>query len=208
MPTPSKNIRAERIQGTLEGSGFSISGSLQVTGSVAATSFAGDGSQLTNLPAGGGINTGSFAITGSNNFIGNQAITGSLNVSGSITGTFPTNLATARFEMGISSTAVITTGAKGRKTIPYTGTIIGWKLISDTSTTTVLDIWKTNNAIPTVANSITAGAKPSLTAAQLSTSTTLTGWTTSVSPNDVFILNVDSNDNATYISLELDILLS
>ena len=135
-------------------------------------------------------------------------VTGSLQVSGSITGTFPTNLATARFEMGISSTTAITTGAKGRKTVPYTGTIVGWKLISDTSTTTVLDIWKTNNAIPTVANSITATAKPSLTTAQLSTSTTLTGWTTSVSPNDVFILNVDSNDNATYISLELDILLS
>lgn len=138
----------------------------------------------------------------------NVNISGSLNITGSIIGTSPTNLATVRFEMGISSTTAITTGAKGRKTVPYTGTIVGWKLVSDTSTTTVLDIWKTNNAIPTVANSITAGAKPSLTAAQLSTSTTLTGWTTSVSPNDVFILNVDSNNNATYLSLELDILLN
>jgi hypothetical protein len=51
---------------------------------------------------------------------------------------------------------------------------------------TVLIYGKLNNAIPTVADSITAGAKPTLTTSQLATSTTLTGWTTSVSPDDVF----------------------
>jgi len=145
-------------------------------------------------------------------------ITGSLRVSGSITGsllgtssfssnTF-TNLKTVRFEMGVSSTTVITTGAKGRKTTSFVGTIVGWRLVADQSTTTTVDIWKTNLAIPTVANSITAAAKPTLTAAQLNGNTTLTGWTTSIADGDVFILNVDSNNNANYISLELDILLT
>lgn len=36
----------------------------------------------------GTIDTGSFAITGSNNFIGNQTITGSIDVSGSITASY------------------------------------------------------------------------------------------------------------------------
>ena len=135
-------------------------------------------------------------------------ISGSLNVSGSISGSFPTNIRTSRFEMGVSSTSAITTGAKGRKTVSYAGTIVGWRLVSDTSTTMTLDIWKANGSIPTVANTITAAAKPSLTAAQLAGSTTLTGWTTSVADGDVFIVNVDSNNNATYFSLELEILLN
>ena len=140
-------------------------------------------------------------ITGSYNGDGS----GLTNISGS---SLYDNIRTYRFEMGVSSTAEISTGAKGLKTVPYLGTIIGWKLISDTSTTTVIDVWKRNNAIPTITDSITAGAKPALTSAQLATSTTLTGWTTSVSPDDVFLLYVDSNTVATYISLELDILLT
>jgi hypothetical protein len=135
-------------------------------------------------------------------------ISGSLNVSGSISGSFPINIRTHRFEMGVSSTSAITTGAKGRKTVSYTGTITGWRLVTDISTTMVLDIWKANGSIPTIANTITAAAKPSLTAAQIAGSTTLTGWTTSVADGDVFIVNVDSNNNATYFSLELEILLN
>lgn len=118
------------------------------------------------------------------------------------------NIRTARLELGVSSTATITTGAKGRKTVGYAGTIIGWRLVADASTTTVVDIWKANNTIPTVANTITASAKPSLSAAQVNSSSTLTGWTTSVAVGDVFIINVDSNNNATYFSLEIDILLN
>ena len=138
----------------------------------------------------------------------NVSISGSLNVSQSISGVFPISIRTHRFELGVSSTTVITTGAKGRKSVSYAGTIVGWRLVADVSTTTVLDIWKSNLAIPTVANTITGTAKPTITAAQLAGSTTLTGWTTSVADGDVFIVNVDSNNNANYFSLELEILLN
>jgi len=47
-------------------------------------SFIGNGSGLTNLPT-QSFDTGSFAKTGSNIFIGNQTVTGSLNISGSTT---------------------------------------------------------------------------------------------------------------------------
>ena len=60
----------------------------QVTNVISASyfsgSFVGDGSGLTGI-SGGSIETGSFATTGSNTFIGNQTVTGSLNVSGSST---------------------------------------------------------------------------------------------------------------------------
>jgi uncharacterized delta-60 repeat protein len=61
-------------------------GSIDVDGSVTASvfsgSFVGDGSGLTGIA--GSINTGSFATTGSNTFVGNQIVSGSVDVSGSI----------------------------------------------------------------------------------------------------------------------------
>jgi hypothetical protein len=100
-------------------------------------------------------------ITGSYNGDGS----GLTNISGS---SLYDNIRTYRFEMGVSSTAEISTGAKGLKTVPYLGTIIGWKLVSDTATSTVVDLWKRNNAIPTITDSITAGAKPALTTSSIS----------------------------------------
>lgn len=108
-------------------------------------------------------------------------------------------------EFGVSSGDVITTGAKGRKACTVSGTITGWKLITDTASTITVDVWKANNSIPTNSNSITASAKPSITGGQYASSTTLTGWTTSVSDDDVFVFEVESNDNAKYILLILEI---
>lgn len=108
-------------------------------------------------------------------------------------------------DFGVSSGDIITTGAKGRKACTVSGTIKGWKLITDTPSTITVDVWKANNAIPTNSNSITASAKPSITGGQYASSTTLTGWTTAVSDNDVFVFEVESNDNAKYILLILEI---
>jgi hypothetical protein len=85
---------------------------------------------------------------------------------------------------------------------PYTGTIVGWKLTSNVSTSTVVDIWKhiTN---PTNANSITASAKPTLTAQSKNDSSTLTGWVTSVTENDLLQIEIESNDLSTDLKLIL-----
>jgi hypothetical protein len=161
------------------------------------------------------VNGTSAVITGSftGSFVGDgSGLTGIVSSSYALTSSFaesvPDNLKKYRLELGVSSTSPITTGEKGRKVVPYRGVIIGWKLIADQSTTTELDVWKANNSIPTVSDTIVGSAYPALTAAELATSTTLTGWTTTVNPDDVFVLNVNSNDNATYILLELDILLT
>ena len=200
----------EGSQGTLFTVTDELSGSLfsvnDISGIPILEVFSDDTVKIGTYNAEAIIVSGSSAIiTGSftGSFVGDGV--GLTNISGS---SLYDNIRTYRFEMGVSSTAEISTGAKGLKTVPYLGTIIGWKLVSDTATSTVVDLWKRNNAIPTITDSITAGAKPALTSAQLATSTTLTGWTTSVSPDDVFLLYVDSNTVATYISLELDILLT
>ncbi len=92
---------------------------------------------------------------------------------------------------------VITTGTKGYVEVPYAGTITEWKIIAEPSGSAVFDIWKSNAAIPTNANTITASAKPTLTTAQRATSTTLTGWTTGVAVNDVFGFEVESASTVT-----------
>jgi hypothetical protein len=103
--------------------------------------------------------------------------------------------------MGVSAISPITAGQKGRYMIGYSGILRGWTLISDQPTTIVLDVWKASNTIPTVANTI-FGTKPSLTSSEINSAT---GLNIAVSANDVFILNVDSNDNANYIKLDLQI---
>jgi hypothetical protein len=84
---------------------------------------------------------------------------------------------------------------------PFDGTITGWTLLADQSGSVVIDVWKDTyaNYPPTVADTITASAKPTISAATKATSTTLTGWTTSFSEGDVFEINVDSASTITRV---------
>src|SRR6266478_2257713 len=76
----------------------------------------------------------------------------------------------------------ITTGIKGDLQIPFACTITSWTLLADQSGSIVIDLWKDTyaNYPPTIADTITASAKPTLSSATKNTSSTLTGWTTSV----------------------------
>lgn len=96
----------------------------------------------------------------------------------------------------------ITAGvATGCIPVPFTGTITNIKVFADVATTTTLDLWMDDFASypPTVADTITASAKPALTADLTYTDSTLTGWTTAVTAGDVIKINVDSNDLATWL---------
>lgn len=86
---------------------------------------------------------------------------------------------------------------------PYSGTITGWMLLAGGSGSIVLDIWVDDYAAypPTVADTITAAAKPSITTATKNESTTLTGWSTglvsgnpTVADTSIIEINVDSTD--------------
>lgn len=104
--------------------------------------------------------------------------------------------------------SAITTGAKKVYVqIPYACTITSWVIIGDPSGSIVFDIWKDTyaNFPPTVADTITASAKPTLTTAVKATSSTLTGWTTSIAAGDVLELNVDSATTVTKAILILKV---
>jgi hypothetical protein len=101
--------------------------------------------------------------------------------------------------------SAITTGVKGYVTVPFSGTITAAYLDADQSGSIVIDVWKAANAKPTVANTITASAKPTLSSAQRSVDSTLTGWTTTVTAGDVFGFNVDSITTCTRATLVLKV---
>lgn len=100
--------------------------------------------------------------------------------------------------------SALVTGTKVYITAPYACTLQAWNATVDTGTITV-DVWKiaTGTAIPTVSNSITASAKPAIATGTALHSTTLTGWTTSVSTNDIFGFNISAVSGATKASLVL-----
>ena len=102
------------------------------------------------------------------------------------------------------SGGTITVGQKGYIQIPYACTINSWRIIANASGSIVIDIWKTAApTIPTVANTITGSALPTLSSQQTAASSTLTGWTTSVAANDIIGFNVNSATKVSWVILQL-----
>jgi hypothetical protein len=103
--------------------------------------------------------------------------------------------------------SAITTGVKGYIEVPYACTINQVTLLADQSGSCVIDIWKDTyaNYPPTVADTITASAKPTISAATKSQDATLTGWTTSISAGDILGFNVDSASTVTRVHLILKV---
>jgi len=88
--------------------------------------------------------------------------------------------------------------------IPYACTIDSWRIIANASGSIVVDVWKAAApTIPTVANTITGSALPTLSTQQTAASSTLTGWTTSVAANDIIGFNVNSATTVSWVILQI-----
>jgi len=100
--------------------------------------------------------------------------------------------------------SALTAGQTTYFTVPFACTIAAWNITVDTGTIT-FDVWKiaTGSAIPTIANTITAAALPAISSGTAVHSTTLTAWTTSVTANDIFGVNINTVASATKASLVL-----
>lgn len=103
--------------------------------------------------------------------------------------------------------STITTGNKRGLLIPFACTITAWSIGLDQSGSIVIDIWKDTQANypPTIADTITASAKPTVSTATNATSSTLTGWTTSIAAGDWLFFNVDSVTSATLATIVLTV---
>jgi hypothetical protein len=103
--------------------------------------------------------------------------------------------------------AAITTGIKGDLVVPFNATITEWSLLADQTGSVVVDIWKDTygNYPPTVDDSITGSAKPTITSSNKGQSSTLTGWTTTVTAGDILRFNIDSVSTIERLSINLKI---
>lgn len=106
--------------------------------------------------------------------------------------------------VGDPAGSALATGVLGYVVVPNACTIAGWDIVVDGGTATV-DVWKvgTGTAKPTVSNTITASAKPAISTGTVIHSTTLTGWTTSVTAFDIIGFNLDTVATAKYITVQL-----
>lgn len=100
----------------------------------------------------------------------------------------------------------ITTGVAGAGVrIPFDCILQSVTLQANVSGSIVIDIWKDTyaNYPPTVADSICASAKPTISAATKSEDLTLTGWTKTITAGDILYFNVDSCSTITACTLTL-----
>lgn len=103
--------------------------------------------------------------------------------------------------------SVITTGLKGDLQIPFACTILEVTMLADQSGSIVVDIWKDSyaNYPPTIADTIVAAAKPTISSALKSLDATLTGWTVAVAAGDILRYNVDSITTLTRVAINLKV---
>lgn len=101
----------------------------------------------------------------------------------------------------------ITAGDTAWARVPFSGTITRVTLLADVSGSIVVDVWKDTyaNYPPTVADTIAAAAKPTLSSAVKSEDSTLAGWTTAVTAGDIIKFSVDSVATVTHVALILEI---
>ena len=104
--------------------------------------------------------------------------------------------------------SAITTGIKGDIVIDFDCTINSVTMLADQSGSVVVDIWKDTyaNYPPTVADTITASAIPTITTALKSQDATLTGWTTAITAGDTLRFNVNGTPTSiTRVLLSLKV---
>lgn len=89
--------------------------------------------------------------------------------------------------------------------IDFDAEIVAWTLLADVAGDLVLDLWKDSYASfpPTIADTITAAAKPTLSSASSANDTALTGWDTTIAAGETIRLNIDSVATITRATLAL-----
>lgn len=88
--------------------------------------------------------------------------------------------------------------------LPYAANIVGWKLVTESSASDCeIDIWRAASAVPTSGDSIVASDP--IDGQGFNSSTSMTGWSTSLSINDVLRARVNITGSATTILAQLTI---
>lgn len=117
-------------------------------------------------------------------------------------GSWKTLQAAVNLIIGDGSNA-ITSGVKAYLAIPDDLEIVSATLLADASGSIVIDIKKAAYADWPTSTSIVASAKPTLSSAQKSQDSTLTGWTKNLTAGDILEVVVDSATTVKQVTLAL-----
>ena len=103
--------------------------------------------------------------------------------------------------------AEIAVGEHGHLRIRFKCEIVKATLLANQTGSIVIDIWKDTygNFPPTVADTITAAAKPTIAAGVKDEDGTLTGWTKTINAGDILAFNVDSAATIERVTLVLKV---
>lgn len=107
------------------------------------------------------------------------------------------------FVISGSGSAIATGDVHEYVTADFSCTINRVDISANPSGSITVDIWKVNAGIPTSGNKISASAPATLSSSQLAQSGSLSGWTTSVSTNDVFDANVATASTVTSATVQI-----
>ena len=101
--------------------------------------------------------------------------------------------------------SVIQTGVAGNMVVPFNCEIQSYSLLANESGSIVIDIWKDTyaNYPPTDADSITASAPMTISAATKGQDSTLTGWTVALTAGDILRFNVDSVTSIKQVDINI-----
>lgn len=101
--------------------------------------------------------------------------------------------------------SAITTGEKGHLRIPFNCALNRVTMLADQSGSIVVDIWMDTyaNSPPDNADSITSATPPTISTAQKSEDSTLSGWTTTIPAGSILAFNVDSCTTITRVTISL-----
>lgn len=170
------------------------------TGTVTSIGLSSNASYLTiaSTPV---TTSGTITANKTTGLTGNQFVatpngtTGTADLRAIVTADLPTNIQSGQLGCtfdGGGSTLVVNTVRWIR--IPYNCTITSWDVVGNASGSIVIDVWKTPYAsLPaTSANKVTASLPPTISSALKGQSSTLTGWTTSLSAGDYLYFNINS----------------
>lgn len=168
---------------------FDVSGSPIVgSGTIALTMDSQTGNVVLASPSGGGAGTPAFRTL--------------------VAADIPINLKrmSIAFQFGDGTNAIVAASEREQwLEINFACTIEGYSITADAVGSIVVDLWKDSyaNYPPVVGDSITASAKPTLSAAIKATDSTLTGWTTSLARGDTLKAHVDSAGTVKAVTLTL-----
>jgi hypothetical protein len=152
-----------------------------------------------------GIN-GDSGISGISGLQGISGVSGLQGISG-MSGISPTNISTISFTVDTGGAAPISSGLKSFVYLPYSGEILSWTILTNTSGSTELDLYKSTyaNYPPDISDTIITTDYPYLSNMIKNQSSNLTGWTTTFDADDIIGLYVKSASTITRIQLILEI---